>query len=144
MTQETFDILMDPVRHLHSAIDYSMITLDTCWDTKAKRIYNPKAEIQEQSEPVAEDQPEPMAKEKPEVLADGRSEQQRPDLPLFPCRFGYVSGHKLIPGWFVLQFLRESWLLSRLSGSWPRLDRFLSGAPRMRIAGGFETVLGTL
>ncbi|MED6212033.1 hypothetical protein PIB30_079308 [Stylosanthes scabra] len=76
MVQETFDILMDPVRHLHSAIDYSMITLDTCWDPKAKRIYNPKAEIQEQSEPAAEDQPEPMAEEKPEVLADGRSEQQ--------------------------------------------------------------------
>ncbi|MED6200924.1 hypothetical protein PIB30_090050 [Stylosanthes scabra] len=32
MVQETFDILMDQVRHLNSAINYSMITLDTRWD----------------------------------------------------------------------------------------------------------------
>ncbi|MED6201359.1 hypothetical protein PIB30_094181 [Stylosanthes scabra] len=54
MVQETFEILMDQVRHLHPAIDFSMISLDTRWDPKAKRIYNPKAEAQEQSEPVAE------------------------------------------------------------------------------------------
>ncbi|MED6138459.1 hypothetical protein PIB30_074376 [Stylosanthes scabra] len=47
MVQETFEILMDQVRHLHPAIDFSMISLDTHWDPKAKRIYNPKAEAQE-------------------------------------------------------------------------------------------------
>ncbi|MED6222561.1 hypothetical protein PIB30_065562 [Stylosanthes scabra] len=74
MVQESFDILMDQVRHLNSAIDYSMITLNTRWDPKAKRIYNPKAEAQEQSEPMVEDQPEPVAEGQPEVLADGGSE----------------------------------------------------------------------
>ncbi|MED6148992.1 hypothetical protein PIB30_058225 [Stylosanthes scabra] len=61
MVQETFEILMDQVRNLNPAIDYSMISLDTRWDPKAKRIYNPKAEAQEQSEPVAEERPDPAA-----------------------------------------------------------------------------------
>ncbi|MED6153016.1 hypothetical protein PIB30_097509 [Stylosanthes scabra] len=51
--------LLIGVRHLHPAIDFSMISLDTRWDPKAKRIYNPKVEAQEQSEPVAEEQPGP-------------------------------------------------------------------------------------
>ncbi|MED6227190.1 hypothetical protein PIB30_111007, partial [Stylosanthes scabra] len=59
MVQETFDILMDQVRHLHPAIDFSMITLDTRWDPKARRIYNPKAEAQEQKGPEAEKRPDP-------------------------------------------------------------------------------------
>ncbi|MED6224366.1 hypothetical protein PIB30_083262 [Stylosanthes scabra] len=46
MIHETFEILMDHVRHLNPAIDYSMITLDTRWDPKVKRIYNPKVEAQ--------------------------------------------------------------------------------------------------
>ncbi|MED6224821.1 hypothetical protein PIB30_087809 [Stylosanthes scabra] len=61
MVQETFEILMDQVRHLNPAIDYSMISLDTRWDPMAKRIYNPKAEAQEQSEPVAEERLERTA-----------------------------------------------------------------------------------
>ncbi|MED6223093.1 hypothetical protein PIB30_070679 [Stylosanthes scabra] len=61
MVQETFEILMDQVRHLNPAIDYSMVSLDTRWDPKAKRIYNPKVEAQEQSEPVAEERPDPAA-----------------------------------------------------------------------------------
>ncbi|MED6149784.1 hypothetical protein PIB30_065914 [Stylosanthes scabra] len=61
MVQETFEILMDQVRHLNPAIDYSMISLDTRWDPKAKRIYNPKAEAQAQLEPVAEEQLDPAA-----------------------------------------------------------------------------------
>ncbi|MED6112586.1 hypothetical protein PIB30_062987 [Stylosanthes scabra] len=61
MVQETFEILMDQVRHLNPAIDFSMISLDTRWDPKAKRIYNPKAEAQEQSEPLAEERPGPEA-----------------------------------------------------------------------------------
>ncbi|MED6212461.1 hypothetical protein PIB30_083534 [Stylosanthes scabra] len=61
MVQETFEILMDQVRHLNPAIDYSMISLDTRWDPKAKRIYNPKAEAQKQSETVADEQPDPVA-----------------------------------------------------------------------------------
>ncbi|MED6225557.1 hypothetical protein PIB30_094767 [Stylosanthes scabra] len=59
MVQETFDILMDQVRHLHPAIDFSVITLDTRWDPKARRIYNPKVEAQEQAGPEAEKQPDP-------------------------------------------------------------------------------------
>ncbi|MED6188527.1 hypothetical protein PIB30_086873 [Stylosanthes scabra] len=43
MIQETFEILMDQ-------------------DPKAKRIYNPKAEAQDQPEPVVE-QPEPVVEE---------------------------------------------------------------------------------
>ncbi|MED6173689.1 hypothetical protein PIB30_061940 [Stylosanthes scabra] len=49
------------VRHLNPAIDYSMISLDTRWDPKAKRICNPKAETQERSEPVAEERLDPAA-----------------------------------------------------------------------------------
>ncbi|MED6212251.1 hypothetical protein PIB30_081479 [Stylosanthes scabra] len=44
MVQETFEILMDQVRHLHPTIEFSMISLDTRWDPKAKRIYNPNAQ----------------------------------------------------------------------------------------------------
>ncbi|MED6171658.1 hypothetical protein PIB30_042825, partial [Stylosanthes scabra] len=62
MVQETFEILMDQVRHLNPAIYYSMITLDTRWDPEAKRIYNPRAEAQDQPEPVVE-QPELVAEE---------------------------------------------------------------------------------
>ncbi|MED6111784.1 hypothetical protein PIB30_055527 [Stylosanthes scabra] len=61
MVQETFEILMDHVRHLNPAIDFSMISLDTRWDPKAKKIYNPKAEAQEQSELVVEGRPDPEA-----------------------------------------------------------------------------------
>ncbi|MED6190240.1 hypothetical protein PIB30_103990 [Stylosanthes scabra] len=62
MVQETFEILMGQVRHLNPSIYYSMITLDTRWDPKAKGIYNPKAEAQGQPKPVVE-QPEPVAEE---------------------------------------------------------------------------------
>ncbi|MED6161135.1 hypothetical protein PIB30_057883, partial [Stylosanthes scabra] len=75
MVQETFEILMDQVRYLNpaidysmitlDAIDYSMITLDTRWDPKAKRIYNPKAEVQDQPEPM--EQPKPVEQPKPRV-----------------------------------------------------------------------------
>ncbi|MED6172811.1 hypothetical protein PIB30_053404 [Stylosanthes scabra] len=61
MVQETFEILMDQVFHLNPVIDYSMISLDTRWDPKAKRIYNPKAAAQEQSEPVVEERLDPVA-----------------------------------------------------------------------------------
>ncbi|MED6176927.1 hypothetical protein PIB30_093000, partial [Stylosanthes scabra] len=61
IVQETFEILMDQVRHLNPAIDYSMILLDTRWDPKAKRIYNPKAEAKAQSKPVAEERLDPAA-----------------------------------------------------------------------------------
>ncbi|MED6125004.1 hypothetical protein PIB30_064388 [Stylosanthes scabra] len=47
MVQETFDILMDQVHHPNPAVDYSMITLDTRWDPKGKRIYKPKAATEE-------------------------------------------------------------------------------------------------
>ncbi|MED6187797.1 hypothetical protein PIB30_079909 [Stylosanthes scabra] len=76
MVQETFEILMDQVRHLNPAIDYSMITLDTHWDPKAKRIYNPKAEAHSQPEPMEQprpvEQPGPRAEEqRAEEVADG-------------------------------------------------------------------------
>ncbi|MED6111672.1 hypothetical protein PIB30_054488 [Stylosanthes scabra] len=51
MVQETFDILMDQVFHLNLAFDYSMIILDTRWDPKANRIYNPKAEARSTRSP---------------------------------------------------------------------------------------------
>ncbi|MED6152933.1 hypothetical protein PIB30_096727, partial [Stylosanthes scabra] len=84
MVQETFEILMDQVRHLNPAIDYSMISLDTRWDPKAKRIYNPKAEAQEQSEPVAEERLRPAA----EVLL---GEGDREDVPEGPARGAEVE-----------------------------------------------------
>ncbi|MED6111838.1 hypothetical protein PIB30_056069 [Stylosanthes scabra] len=76
MVQETFEILMDQVRHLNPAIDYSMITLDTRWDPKAKRSYNPKAEAESQPEPAEQpgpvEQPGPRADEqRAEEVADG-------------------------------------------------------------------------
>ncbi|MED6195908.1 hypothetical protein PIB30_042297 [Stylosanthes scabra] len=67
MVQETFEILMDQVRHFNPAIDYSMTTLDTCWDPKAKRIYNPKAE--------AQDQPEPAVKQRELEAEEQRAEE---------------------------------------------------------------------
>ncbi|MED6156351.1 hypothetical protein PIB30_013625 [Stylosanthes scabra] len=71
MVQGTFEILMDQVRHLNPAIDYSMITLDTRCDPKAKRIYNPKAEAQDPLEPAAK-QLEPRAEEqRTEEVVDG-------------------------------------------------------------------------
>ncbi|MED6210643.1 hypothetical protein PIB30_066133 [Stylosanthes scabra] len=66
---------MDQVHHLNPAIDYSMITLDTRWDPKAKRNYNSKAETQEQPEPTVVDQPEPVAEEQPEVLSEQQVEE---------------------------------------------------------------------
>ncbi|MED6187948.1 hypothetical protein PIB30_081347 [Stylosanthes scabra] len=54
IVQETFEILMDQVRHLNPAVDFLVITLDTRWDPKGQRIYNPKAEAKECPEPVAE------------------------------------------------------------------------------------------
>ncbi|MED6175358.1 hypothetical protein PIB30_077594, partial [Stylosanthes scabra] len=83
MVQETFEILMDQVRHLNPAIDYSMISLDTRWDSKAKRIYNPKAEAQEQSEQVAEERLDPAARV---TLGEG----VREDVPEGPA--GAESG----------------------------------------------------
>ncbi|MED6126675.1 hypothetical protein PIB30_080683 [Stylosanthes scabra] len=76
MVQETFEVLMDQVRHLNPAIDYSIITLDTRWDPKAKRIYNPKEEVQNQPKPVEQpepvEQPGPRAEEQcAEEVADG-------------------------------------------------------------------------
>ncbi|MED6159498.1 hypothetical protein PIB30_042821 [Stylosanthes scabra] len=58
MVQETFEILMDQVRHLN-----------TRWDPKAKKIYNPKAEAQSQPEIV--EQPGPVEQAGP------RAEEQR-------------------------------------------------------------------
>ncbi|MED6146213.1 hypothetical protein PIB30_032479 [Stylosanthes scabra] len=83
MVQETFEILMDQVRHLNPAIDYSMISLDTRWDPKARRIYNPKAEAQEQSEPIAEEQLETPAEDQPDpavvVLPEAEGESGIPE-----------------------------------------------------------------
>ncbi|MED6145503.1 hypothetical protein PIB30_025807 [Stylosanthes scabra] len=78
MVQETFEILMDQVRHLNPAIDYSMITLDTRWDPKAKRIYNPKAEAQ--SQPESEEQPKPVEQAKLAGQPSPRVEEQRAEV----------------------------------------------------------------
>ncbi|MED6185144.1 hypothetical protein PIB30_054179 [Stylosanthes scabra] len=94
MVQETFEILMDQVRHLHPAIDFSMISLDTRWDPKAKRIYNPKAEAQEQSTPVAEEQPGPGAGvpiggDAQEVVPEA-SVKEGGDAPLQICKIFWL------------------------------------------------------
>ncbi|MED6199384.1 hypothetical protein PIB30_075474 [Stylosanthes scabra] len=60
IVQETFEILMDQVRHLNPAVDFSVITVDTLWDPMGQRIYNPKSEAKEQPEPMAEEQSEPV------------------------------------------------------------------------------------
>ncbi|MED6210318.1 hypothetical protein PIB30_063018 [Stylosanthes scabra] len=72
----------DMVRHLNSTIDYSMITLDTRWDPKARRIYSPKAEAQEQTEPTAEGQFEPAVEVQPDPVAEVQPEVEgRSELP---------------------------------------------------------------
>ncbi|MED6139520.1 hypothetical protein PIB30_084600 [Stylosanthes scabra] len=88
MVQETFEILMDQVRHLDPAIDYSMITLETCWDPKAKRIYNPKAEAQDQPEPAVE-QPEPEA-----------GEQRAEDVVVGEGGVGYVPNSRKLASFY--------------------------------------------
>ncbi|MED6165319.1 hypothetical protein PIB30_098425 [Stylosanthes scabra] len=70
MVWETFDILMDQVCHVNLAMDYSMITLDTGWDPKGKRIYNPKALAEEKTEPTAENQSVLAAEGELEVLVE--------------------------------------------------------------------------
>ncbi|MED6148488.1 hypothetical protein PIB30_053673 [Stylosanthes scabra] len=45
---------MDQVRHFNPVVNFSVITLDTRWDPKGQRIYNPKEEVGECSETVAE------------------------------------------------------------------------------------------
>ncbi|MED6176596.1 hypothetical protein PIB30_089726 [Stylosanthes scabra] len=60
IVQETFEILMDQVRHINPVVDFSVITLDTRWYPKGQRIYNPKEEAGEYSEPVAEVHLEPL------------------------------------------------------------------------------------
>ncbi|MED6210365.1 hypothetical protein PIB30_063394 [Stylosanthes scabra] len=100
--QETFEILMDQVRHLHPAIDFSMISLDTRWDPKAKRIYNPEAEAQEQPESVAEEQPSPEAG----VPAGGtprglfrRLQRERRGMPRSKC-VGYVPSSRNLASFY--------------------------------------------
>ncbi|MED6215781.1 hypothetical protein PIB30_001399 [Stylosanthes scabra] len=60
MCQESVDVVMDQIHHLSPVVDFSVITLDTCWDPKGRRIYNPKAAAGEDSQLVEEPmQPEP-------------------------------------------------------------------------------------
>ncbi|MED6111081.1 hypothetical protein PIB30_049162 [Stylosanthes scabra] len=56
IVQETFEILMDQVHHLSPVVDFSTITLDTRWDLKGRRIYNPNTDLKEQQETAAEEQ----------------------------------------------------------------------------------------
>ncbi|MED6124894.1 hypothetical protein PIB30_063223 [Stylosanthes scabra] len=65
MVRETFEILMDQVRHLNPDIDYSMIMLTLVGTLRP--IYNPKAEGQEQLEPIAEDLLEHVAEDQPDA-----------------------------------------------------------------------------
>ncbi|MED6200971.1 hypothetical protein PIB30_090436 [Stylosanthes scabra] len=70
IVQETFEILMDQVRHLNPAVDFSVITLDTRWDPKGKRIYNPKAEAKDHPDPMAEERSEPIVEEQSEPVVE--------------------------------------------------------------------------
>ncbi|MED6194857.1 hypothetical protein PIB30_032407 [Stylosanthes scabra] len=88
MVQETFEILMDQVRHLNPTIDYSVITLDTRWDPKAKRIYNPKAEAQDQPEPAVK-QPDPEAEE-----------QRAEEVMVGEGRVGYVPSSRNLASFY--------------------------------------------
>ncbi|MED6115069.1 hypothetical protein PIB30_086634 [Stylosanthes scabra] len=93
MVQETFEILMDQVCHLNPAIDYLMITLDTCWDPKAKRIYNPKAEAQDQPEPVVE---------QPELEAE---EQRAEEVVAGEGGVGYVPSPRNLASFYGAEFV---------------------------------------
>ncbi|MED6111239.1 hypothetical protein PIB30_050792 [Stylosanthes scabra] len=105
---------MDQLRHLNPAIDYSMISLDTRWDPKAKRIYNPKAEAQEQSEPVAEEQPEShMGRVSGRMLRKFRWWRKAGNAPF------QVEGKRVHAATFVYMwyFLRLD--ICQVLGTWP-------------------------
>ncbi|MED6187074.1 hypothetical protein PIB30_072928 [Stylosanthes scabra] len=93
--------------------------------------------LMDQPEPVAEGQLEVLSEQQVEEVVAGEGSQNlatfdgaefvgafsesfdylirafpRLGLPLFPFRFGFLTGHRLIPERFVPLFLRESWLLS--------------------------------
>ncbi|MED6169455.1 hypothetical protein PIB30_021446 [Stylosanthes scabra] len=58
MCQETLEIVLDQVSHLCPGMDFSTITLDTRWNPKGRRIYNPKEAVGEDSQ-IIEDTPQP-------------------------------------------------------------------------------------
>ncbi|MED6132877.1 hypothetical protein PIB30_022956 [Stylosanthes scabra] len=69
MCQETLEIVLDQISHFCHGVDFSMITLDTRWDQKGRRIYNRKETSGEDSE---------MVEELPHV--DAVSQEQQPEV----------------------------------------------------------------
>ncbi|MED6146497.1 hypothetical protein PIB30_034910 [Stylosanthes scabra] len=94
---------MDQVRHLNPAIDYSMITLDTHWDPKANRIYNPKAESQERSKLVVEDQLELVVEVQ---LGAGSQLEPRRSSPGWSSGVWYIRFSVALWVIFVLLYIR--------------------------------------
>ncbi|MED6182000.1 hypothetical protein PIB30_024629 [Stylosanthes scabra] len=115
MVRETFEILMDQVRHLNPAIDFSMISLDSRWDPKAKRIYNPEAEAQEQSEPVAEERPDLEVG----VPIGGDVREVVPEAPVKEGGECPMEGKRVHAATFVYMwyFLRLD--MCQVLGTWP-------------------------
>ncbi|MED6224254.1 hypothetical protein PIB30_082263, partial [Stylosanthes scabra] len=105
MVQETFDILMDQVRHLNPVVDYSMITLDTRWDPKGKRIYNPKAETKEQAEPAVKDRPEPVVEEQSGVLAKEQSKPLVEQQQVEEAVVGYMPGSQNLSAFYGVELV---------------------------------------
>ncbi|MED6218859.1 hypothetical protein PIB30_030418 [Stylosanthes scabra] len=54
MCQETLETVLDQVSHLCPGVGFSTITLNTRWDLKGRRIYNPKKASGEDSKIVDE------------------------------------------------------------------------------------------
>ncbi|MED6217156.1 hypothetical protein PIB30_015054 [Stylosanthes scabra] len=68
MCQETLETVLDQVTHLSPGIDFSVITLDTRWDPKTRRIIDRKNAADEDLE-LVDDPPH----------ADAVSQEQRPE-----------------------------------------------------------------
>ncbi|MED6158785.1 hypothetical protein PIB30_035989 [Stylosanthes scabra] len=65
MCQETLEIVLDQVYHLCPGVDFSAITLKTCWDLKGKRIHVPEQLLGDDAE-VAETLPEVVPEQQQE------------------------------------------------------------------------------
>ncbi|MED6118463.1 hypothetical protein PIB30_002713 [Stylosanthes scabra] len=55
MCQETLDICLDQVSHLCPGVDFSAITLKSCWDPKGRRIFVPRESDVEEERSQAEE-----------------------------------------------------------------------------------------
>ncbi|MED6190228.1 hypothetical protein PIB30_103834 [Stylosanthes scabra] len=89
IVQENFEILMDQVCHLNSVVDFSVITLDTRWDPKGQRIYNPKAEAKECPEPPAKQPESQLEVQLERTVPEERASEEGGEYPV-----GYVPSSR--------------------------------------------------